>query len=291
MTFQHIGLFGKITDPRVAEPIRELVNFLQSKNLQVTLDAETTEALSLDGDKADIDTIGTQCDLAIVVGGDGTMLSATRRLADFDVALLGINQGRLGFLADISPNHVEEKLDAILAGKFIEEERFLLHAGFICEAGETTESLAFNEVVVHKWNVARMIELDTYINDGYVNTTRSDGLIVSTPTGSTAYALSGGGPLLHPSLNSVVLVPICPHTMSHRPLVVNADSRIEIVINEINTDDAQVTCDGQVNFNLMPGDRVVISRHPQPVRLIHPEGYSYYEILRAKLHWSRKLSN
>jgi NAD+ kinase len=289
--FQHIGLFGKVTDSQVADTIRDLVAYLHGKGLQVTLDDDTADKLGLGGDTASYQEIGEQCDLAIVVGGDGTMLVTARRLANHDIVILGINLGRLGFLADISPSHIEEKLDSILAGNYIEEERFLLHAAFVCEAGETTESLAFNEVVVHKWNVARMIELDTYINNQYVNTTRSDGLIVSTPTGSSAYALSGGGPLLHPSLNSVVLVPICPHTMSHRPLVVSGDSRIEITINKHNTEDAQVTCDGQVNFNLMPGDRVVITRYQRPLRLIHPESYNYYEILRAKLHWSRKLSN
>ncbi|GMR08991.1 MAG: NAD(+) kinase [Gammaproteobacteria bacterium] len=290
-TFNKIGLIGKHSDPDVGDTLRELGEYLQEHQCEVLLEDSTAKACGDQGLKTvPIGTIGAQCDLAIIVGGDGTMLNSARKLSEFNVPLVGINQGRLGFLADISPAALKETLDPILAGDYIEESRSILHASFICENGMETESDAFNEVAIHKWNVARMIELDTYIDDQYVNTQRSDGLIVSSPTGSTAYALSGGGPLVHPSLNSVILVPICPHTMSHRPLVVGGDSTIEIVISEKNTEDAQVTCDGQFNFNLIPGDRVIIKNKPNPVRLIHPQGYDYYSVLRAKLHWSRKLA-
>ncbi len=289
-TFNKIGLIGKHNDPDVVDTLRELGEYLQENQCEVLLEDITAEACGAQGLKtAPIGTIGAQCDLAIIVGGDGTMLNSARKLSEFNVPLVGINQGRLGFLADISPDALRETLAPILAGDYIEEPRSILHASFICEHGMETESDAFNEVAIHKWNVARMIELDTYIDDQYVNTQRSDGLIVASPTGSTAYALSGGGPLVHPSLNSVILVPICPHTMSHRPLVVAGDSTIEIIISEKNTEDAQVTCDGQFNFNLIPGDRIIIRNKPDPVRLIHPQGYDYYGVLRAKLHWSRKL--
>jgi NAD+ kinase len=154
---------------------------------------------------------------------------------------------------------------------------------------QVNESVAFNDVVVHTGSVARMIEFETYINGQFINITRSDGLIVATPTGSTAYALSGGGPIVHPSLSALVLVPICPHTMSYRPIVVDADSRVEILVGEDNQADAQCTCDGQIDLGLKNGDKVVIEKTEHPIRLIHPSNYNYYGILRAKLHWGKRL--
>ena len=178
---------------------------------------------------------------------------------------------------------------AVLAGQFQEEERFLLRAALMRNGQEMMYDDALNDVVVHKWRVARLIALDTYVDGTFVNTQRSDGLIVSTPTGSTAYALSGGGPILHPALKAIVLVPICPHTLSNRPIVVDADSRVEIVVTEGQGTSAQLTCDGQTELEIADGDRVVVSRRDRGIRLIHPAGHDYFATLRTKLHWGKEL--
>ncbi len=289
-TFKTAGIIGKFGDPGVSEAIQKLSAFLQQQGVDVLLDETTAENLPVNKlETASREQIGQRCDLAVVVGGDGTLLNAARSLVEYEVPLLGVNLGRLGFLVDISPDDMLDSLGAILKGDYVEEKRTLLNAVIECEHGLTDNHSAFNDVVVHKWNVARMIELEVKIDGHYVNTQRSDGLIVSTPTGSTAYALSGGGPILHPSMDAIVLVPICPHTMSQRPIVVEGKSKIEIKVSDNNHDDAQVTCDGQLNQNLVPNDRVIVTCNPKRIRLIHPSQHDYYQILRAKLRWGEKL--
>ncbi len=284
--FKSIGLLGKYADPTVGNTLRTLSDFLVGRDLQVLLDDATADVWPDHGlEHASRDEIGQRCDLAIVVGGDGTLLNAARTLAHYPIALLGINLGRLGFLTDISPTEMHEKLGDILEGRYMEEERFLLHSTIVREGEHISESEAFNDVVVHKWDVARMIEVETYVDGKFLNAVRSDGLIVSTPTGSTAYALSGGGPILHPSLNAIVLVPICPHTLSNRPIVIDGNSLIEIVVSGRGQSHAQVTCDGQINLGLVSGDRVRIRKKEHTVRLIHPCDHDYYQLLRAKLNW------
>lgn len=286
-----IGLIGKFADSSTRDTLQTVHDMLTAQGRKVLLDSHTAEVIpDLAIDSVDRDTLGKQCDLIIVVGGDGTFLNAARSLVEHDVPLLGINLGRLGFLADISRDEIHTTLQKMLDGDFVEERRFMLHASIQCEDIENSESFAFNDVVVHKWNVARMIELDIYINGQYMNTLRSDGLIISTPTGSTAYALSGGGPIVHPSLDAIILVPICPHTMSQRPIVVDGSSEIEVVISNMNQAEAQVTCDGQQNINIKCGDSVMVKKFAKPLRMHHPSTYDYYEILRAKLHWGHKLS-
>jgi NAD+ kinase len=254
------------------------------------LDHSTEELINNKNlDYVDRETLGKQCDLVIVVGGDGTFLSAVRSLADFKIPVLGINLGRLGFLVDISPDRMFETLDQILAGNYVEESRFLLFAQVVRNDEVISEADAFNDVVVHIRDVARMIEFETYINGQFVNYQRADGIVISTPTGSTAYALSSGGPLLHATLEAIALVPICPHTLSNRPLVVNADSLVEIVIGQGEQSTAQVTFDGQTAVDLAPGDKIRIKRKINPILLLHPASYDYYEILRAKLRWSEQL--
>ena len=235
----------------------------------------------------DREPLARQCDLAIVVGGDGTLLNAARSLADTGCAVLGVNLGRLGFLVDVSPDEMDMQIDRILGGNFIEEPRTLLHAAVTRDGEPVDESTALNDVIVHKKDIARMIELDTWIDGHFLNRNRSDGLIVATPTGSTAYALSGGGPILHPDLDAITLVPICPHTLSNRPIVINHDSCIEIVIHEAALQ-AQISCDGQVTLTLDPGDRVTVRRHDHDLRLIHPPGHDYFDVLRRKLRWSEQ---
>jgi NAD+ kinase len=284
--FQKIGLIGKHGDPNVKETLHRLCRYLETKGCEVILE-ETTGRLLNGAPLPSLPVIDlpARSDLVIVVGGDGTLLHAARVLATQNTPLLGINLGRLGFLVDISPDDMQPHLDRILDGHYEQEHRFLLEVGMGDESSPQQAILAFNEVVLHKWNIARMIEFETFVDGQLVNDQRSDGLIVATPTGSTAYALSGGGPLLHPSLNAIVMVPICPHTLSNRPIVVDGDSEIEIRLNKAHAEDVQITCDGQSTLPLMPGESVRIRKSEYKVRLIHPQGYDYYSILRAKLGW------
>jgi NAD+ kinase len=288
--FKNIGIIGKFNDSSVAGVIHALHEFFTEKGCNGLVDANTAEVIGADGlPSVSREELGVQSDLVIVVGGDGTFLNAVRTLVDSETPLLGVNLGRLGFLTDINAEKMRGRLSEILAGEFISEKRFLLDGHFECETCGDSDQLAFNDIVVHKQNVARMIELDMYINGQYVNTQRADGLIASTPTGSTAYALSGGGPILHPTMDAVVMVPICPHTMSQRPIVVDGDSEIEIRVSDSNQGAVQATCDGQFSLDLNLGDSVRIRKYPTPVNLIHPADYNYYEILRQKLHWSHRL--
>ncbi|HEY5791284.1 MAG TPA: NAD(+) kinase [Gammaproteobacteria bacterium] len=284
--FKQVGLIGKYDSPEVGPTLNRLAEHLLGLGLGVLIDAGSRDAVH--GSPLAVASraeIGARCDLAIVIGGDGTLLDAARSLCDHRVPLLGVNLGRLGFLVDVSPELMLEKLGPILAGDYLSEERLLLHARVLRDGAPIGESNAFNDVVVHKTDVARMIEFDTYINGDFLYRLRSDGLIVSTPSGSTAYALSGGGPIMHPKLNALVLVPICPHTLSNRPTVIDGDSEIEIVVR---ASESLATCDGQIKLALLPGDRVQIRRKEAPVQLIHPGDYRYFEILREKLHWHKR---
>jgi NAD+ kinase len=284
--FKRIGLIGKSGDSNVATTLRALVRLLEAYGVEILLDAGLADMLDdCAHPVTDRDTLARRCDLAIVVGGDGTLLNAARSLAEPRVAVLGVNLGRLGFLVDVSPEDMEQQLQNILAGDFDEEQRTLLHATVSRDDRVISASNALNDVVIHKKDIARMIELDTWINGRFLNTNRSDGLIIATPTGSTAYALSGGGPVLHPALEAITLVPICPHTLSNRPIVLHDDATIEVVIHP-GALQAQISCDGQVNTVLDPGDRVTIRKHDHTLRLLHPPGHDYYEVLRKKLRWS-----
>lgn len=292
MTFKSIGIIGKFSDASVADAIRTLAAHLKARGATVLLDADTAALFpAIRLETAAREEIGRRCDLAVIVGGDGTLLNAARSLADHDVPLAGVNLGHLGFLTDISPDRMTEGMDQILRGDYRVEERFLLACSVMRAETGIGRGNAFNEVAVHKRNVARMIELETYINGRYLNKQRSDGLIVSTPTGSTAYALSAGGPILDPTLDAIVVVPVCPHTMSHRPIVVDGASEIEVIVGDGNHDHAQVTCDGQVTFPLAAGDRVRIRKQAKPARLVRLPGYDHYELLRAKLNWAENPKN
>ena len=284
--FNRIGLIGKSGDSNVSTTLRKLVDHLESRQAQILLDEGIADMLAGSPHPvADRNSLARQCDLAIVVGGDGTLLNAARSLAEPGVAVLGVNLGRLGFLVDVSPEDMSLQLQNILDGDFDEEARTLLHATVTRGDEKISASNALNDVVIHKKDIARMIELDTWINGQFLNTNRSDGLIIATPTGSTAYALSGGGPVLHPALEAITLVPICPHTLSNRPIVLHDDATIEVVIHP-GALQAQISCDGQVNSILDPGDRITIRKHDHTLRLLHPPGHDYYEVLRKKLRWS-----
>lgn len=290
-TFNTIGLIGKYDAPNMGGTLQELIDLLKRRSLRILLDEATGRQLGdHDLETASRDRIGQECDLAIVVGGDGSLLNAARSLSQYDVPLLGVNLGRLGFLVDVSPAEMAETIEQVLNGQYNEEQRFLLATTVERQGEHLSENDAFNDVSIHKSHVARMIELEAYIDNAFVATLRADGLIVSSPTGSTAYALSAGGPIIHPSLNAIVIVPVCPHTLSNRPLVINGDCEVEIVVKDAGQSEVLVTCDGQISLGLGRGDRLTIRKKPHPITLIHPLSHDYYDILRKKLHWGEKLT-
>ncbi len=282
--FSKISILSKPDDPNIADTVRALYQYLQARNVEIY--ADSVSASFLDKEPSNPEELASNSDLAIVVGGDGTILHAAHSLIEKEIPLLGINLGRLGFLAEIKPKDIEEQLDQILAGDYSEERRIVLQASLIREGDSIGTCYAINDVVVHAKQMVRMIEIESRVNDKYVNTLRADGYIVATPTGSTAYALSGGGPILHPSIDAFVLVPICPHTLSNRPIVVDANSRVEILLSEENRHTALASVDGQIDMDFMPGDTVVIERAKHDLRLIQPKHYDYFDVLRVKLRWS-----
>ncbi len=283
-----VGLFGRHRDENIGEVLFGLCDFLHGRGLSIVLEESTAERVGKPQvARRPVTTIGAEIDLAIVIGGDGTLLNVARNIARHRVPLIGVNVGRLGFLADISTDHMFDVIGKILDGQYRTEERFLLHAEIVRD-GEVIHTFnPLNDVVLNKGNLARLIEFETYIDGEFVSETRADGIIVATPTGSTAYALSAGGPILHPTLPAIILVPICPHTLSNRPLAVNSNSQIEIVLTD--DQEAHVTFDGQATFMVRNGDRVCVHRGETPVTLIHPANRNHYEVLRAKLLWGTKL--
>jgi NAD+ kinase len=288
--FETVGLITKSEDARLHQALQALLAQLRRRGLRVLADDSVPRSALGDGVLAvDAQQLGADSDLIIALGGDGTLLAAARRLVDFGVPIMGISLGRLGFLVDISPEEVDIRLDEILTGSYLSEDRFLIESTLLRADGPQAEpTVAFNDVVLHSRDAVRMIEFETFIDDRFVNVQRADGLIVSTPTGSTAYALSGGGPIIHPELDAIVLVPICPHTLSNRPLVVGASAEIELRFSAHNRTPAQMSSDAQANLDVGPGDRLLIRRYPTAVTLIHPPDHDYFHILRAKLHWSEQ---
>ena len=285
--FNTIGIITKPQAESARQTLQSLFDFLATKDCDVLLDEHIPDTISCGNYKtASREQMAKQCDLTIVVGGDGTILNAVRSLSHANVPLLGINVGRLGFLADISPDELETSLNEILNGSYHEEQRILLEMQVLRDDKVIFEGDAFNDVVVHIRDVARMIEFETRINGQFVNHQRADGMVVSTPTGSTAYALSSGGPILHATLDVITLVPISPHTLSSRPLVVDAHSQIDILICNTKEGIAQATCDGHLSTDVHVGDHIKITRKQDTITLLHPEQHNYFEILRAKLHWS-----
>jgi NAD+ kinase len=282
-----VGLFGKYQNPTVGGHIVHLAEYLAARQLEVLVEAATAAAAPTAA-RLPHYAVGELCpliDLAIVVGGDGTLLNAARSLAPCGVPIIGVNLGRLGFLADVPAEHMLEQIGKILDGDYETEQRLLLHAEVMRRGGIVHTATAFNDVIVTKGDIARLIEFEIFLDGEFVIDSRADGLIVSSPTGSTAYAMSAGGPILHPSLPAIALVPICPHTLSFRPIVVSSDSTVEIVLVSEAPLHAQVTFDGQLSFALEPGDRIYVRHADTPVELIHPSGRSHFEVLRAKLSW------
>jgi len=284
--FKTIALIGKYQSPEVAEAVLRLANHLRGLGLNILIEQGTASSTGLTAgfSIASHEEIGVHADLAVVLGGDGTLLNSACRLAEYEVPLVGVNQGRLGFLTDISRDVALEKIDEILQGRYAEESRILLDAEVLRSNQRVFRTVALNDVVVNKGELGRMIEFDLRIDGEFVYTQRSDGMIISTPTGSTAYALSANGPILHPSVEGIALVPMCPHTLTARPITLPNSCRIDIVL--LPPHDSRVHFDGQTRYDTRAGDTVRISRSPHRVRLLHPEGYSYFAMLREKLHWS-----
>ncbi len=290
--FRQVALIGKYqsapTAAQVASArrvISEVALFLEEKGCDVVLEDQTAHNTDLSNYPAmDAVGIGHNCDLGLVVGGDGTMLGIGRQLARFDVPLIGINHGRLGFVTDIPFESMDKTLTPMLRGEYDEDARSLIH-GRVMRGDECVfDALAMNDVVVHRGGTAGMVELRVEVDGRFVAKQRADGLIVATPTGSTAYSLSAGGPILHPSIAGWVLAPIAPHTLSNRPVVFANTS--EIAIEIVSGRDASASFDMQSLASLMKGDRIIVKRSEHQVRFLHPRGWSYYDTLRNKLHWN-----
>lgn len=286
--FENVALIGKHNSPEVAVHLLRLADFLSGRGLSVVVDELTDELLTDNPYPAmALTEMAAVTDLAIVMGGDGTMLNIARTFSPHHVPLIGVNQGRLGFLTDLTPENMLDSIAAMLDGRFVTEHRLLLSARVLRGEAEVFSGLAFNEVVVHRSNISSMVEFEVRIDGQYLYNQRADGLIVATPTGSTAYAMSAGGPILHPGLEVLELVPICPHTLSNRPIVVNSLSVLEILMHR--TDDIRVRLDSHSSFDMQLHDKIVVSRHPDHACLLHPLGHSYYTTLREKLLWNQAL--
>ena len=284
--FKTIALIGKYQSPDVSEAVLKLAQFLRDHGRTVWIEQGTASSTGLSAayPVSSYDEIGAGADLAIVLGGDGTMLNSARRLAEYPVPMVGINQGRLGFLTDVARDEALEGIGEILDGQYVAESRAMLDSEVLRGDQRVFHTLALNDVVVNKGELGRMIEVDVMINGEFVYTQRSDGMIVSTPTGSTAYALSSNGPILHPRVDGIALVPMCPHTLTARPITLPNDFVIDMALKPPH--DARVHFDGQARFDARAGDLVRVTRSAQSIRLLHPKNYSYFSMLREKLHWS-----
>lgn len=286
-SFETIGVLGKPRGDKTLQMHKNLFQWLIERGYNVLIERKIGEQIHLPPEfLADIDTIGQKAQLAIVIGGDGNMLGRARKLAKYDIALIGINRGNLGFLTDIDPKNAYAELAACLDnGEFFIEDRFLLDVCIERNNEIVGSSNALNEVVIHPAKIAHMIDFHVYINDKFAFSQRSDGLILSTPTGSTAYNLSAGGPILTPQLNAISLVPMYPHTLSSRPLVLHGDSKITIRFAEYNRSGLEVGCDSQKLLVCTPDDLVKIQKSQDKIRLLHLKNYNYYNVLSSKLGW------
>lgn len=282
--FRTVALFGKTGSAEVVESLVSLLEHLQQRGCNVLVEEGIAADLGMVAAAADIDAIARHADVAVVLGGDGTLLNAGRRLAAHDVPLVGINQGRLGFMTDIARTDMLPAIDRLLAGEFSADRRLLLAAQVLRGGAEVFHTLALNDVVVNKGDLGRMIEIEVRVDGEFLYVLRADGMIVATPTGSTAYAMSANGPILQPAVPGIALVPLCPHALTHRPITISDSCRVEMAL--VAPYDARMHCDGQSHFDVRAGDIVRVVRSAHVVTLLHPPGYSYFAMLREKLHWS-----
>lgn len=287
--FQTVGIVGKRRDPAVTPTLLKLVETLLELGRTVVVEDVTLSGQQLpDGVERRPRSGLTDCDVVIVVGGDGTLLGAGRDLAASGVPIIGINQGRLGFMVDVRPEQMRETLAEIFAGACVREQRLLLQARLLRQNGGKSEPLlAVNDVVIRNQAAIRMLEFETWLDGEFISQHRADGLVIASPTGSTAYALSGGGPVIHPSMDAITLVPICPHTLSDRPIVVSGRQTVRITLRGDASTVAMFTCDSQTAATLHAGESFEVCAADARLNLVHPRGYSYFNILRSKLHWGR----
>lgn len=286
-TFSKIGLIGKTNNPEVKSTLVSLVNFLQDHGALLFMEPVNADEHDFSHvTKIAKNEFGHHCDVVIVVGGDGSFLDVARALVDAQIPLIGVNRGRRGFLTDISPQALTQSLEPILAGHFQEENRFLIEMELLRHNRPIGHAIALNDVVLHSGDIAKMIDFQVFIHQQFVYRQRSDGVIAATPTGSTAYALSAGGPIISPSLEAMVLVPMHPSILTSRPIVVASDDEIEFHLMPENTLNPRLSCDGQIHFDIKPDDRIRIRRKQQTLKLLHPLDYDYFHTLRTKLSWS-----
>lgn len=288
--FQRVILYARHhrANQDVSECVQRLITFLHSLSIETVVDAEMAANFSANLPVLSRDKMGEKKDLIVVVGGDGSLLSAARMSLSVNVPVIGINRGRLGFLTDISPFELEKQLGQVLAGHYQEEQRCLLTLRIHDEDTTYNEALALNDVVLGRGSATHLIEFDVYIDKQFVSHYRADGIILATPTGSTAYALSVGGPIVYPSLDTIVLVPLCSHSLSSRPLVIDGSAKIDLVVSTNNESDLRISCDGHDSLMIKPGQEAHVKKADEKLRLLHPENYHYYDTLRIKLGWESK---
>ena len=291
--FKTIGLIGRPGHAGVVDSLRRLLDYLPSRKVDIVLDEDTANLVPDHGQRklCSREALSKNCDLVIVVGGDGSMLNAAHIIASENVPVIGINRGRLGFLTDILPEEIDRRIGEVLDGQYTMDSRFLLDLEAVHQGGRQHLGCALNDVVLHPGKAAQMIEFELFVDDRFVYSQESDGLIVATPTGSTAYAMSAGGPIMHPSLDAIVLVPMYPHSLSSRPIVVDGESEIRMVIAHKHDIEPQLSCDGEVVFTAVPGDELIVRKKATRLQLIHPQDHSFYQACRSKLGWGNRLVN
>lgn len=288
--FKRVGLLGRREHPGVNQIVADLLALLDARGVDVVLEDRLATLSHFEKRAMQArDVIGETVDLAIVIGGDGSLLSAARTLVKHNTPVIGINRGRLGFLTDVSPDELAEQVTAVLDGKYRRDSRFLLDAEVIRNASVDGRADALNDVVVNSGTTARMIEFELTVDGEFVYRMNADGLIIATPTGSTAYSMSGGGPIMNPTLDAIVLVPMFPHSLASRPIVVHGDAEIRVDVLPRNEIHPLVTCDGQLSLTALPGDSVTVRKKREPLTLLHPPGHSFYASCRDKLRWSDAL--
>jgi NAD+ kinase len=284
-SIKKIGIICKAGRPEPLQLLGEVLPWLTDQGAEVLVETEAARFMGIPGHTHD--RIAQDAEMIVVFGGDGTMLSVAREVCCRALPILGVNLGGLGFITEVNKDDVFTALATVLSGRFHYEDRLMLMARVIRNGETIAEYTALNDIVINKSALARIVDLETFVNNAFVTRFRSDGLIVSTPTGSTAYCLSAGGPILYPTMENIVLIPICPHTLTNRPIVLPRDARIEIVF-KASGEDVFLTVDGQIGFSLMKGDRIVVCESPHKTRLIIPSERDFFEVLRTKLGWGER---
>lgn len=287
--FTTVALLASVKVEAVSATLEKLEQYLLSEGCEVLFEQSTAELMAHNPASLPIAEFAGRVDLSIVVGGDGSMLSAARKIAASGIPMLGINRGRLGFLTDISPDELAERVAPVLRGHYTASQRFMLDARISRNGELLNRGRAVNDVVLHPGRSVRMMEFDLYVDKQFVYSQSSDGVIVATPTGSTAYALSAGGPILFPELDAIIVVPLNPHTLSSRPITLSGSACIELQVSARNELMPLVTCDGHNDFVTQPGDVITITKHPDALLLIHPQDHNFYQICRSKLGWGGRL--